>query len=474
MRWRLPLLPEDEVASVDFLQPEDENPTPASAPDSLAAAESRGESLRPIETPLQLAGIDPAAIGARAAELRALGLVPVQGGAAGRLPAAGPRPTRFEAGSPIAAQLARGDVEMSATGTLTYLAHGQVLAFGHPFLRSGWTEIPFAPARVLMTVPSLDDSFKVAAPGDSIGSLRHDRLTAVAGAVGDVARMIPVRLSVGSAGSPPRRVSFEVVQDPLWGPLVMEIALAGSLMNALDFSLPATVELSAVLRFAGQPEVRLANLFSGPGAPVSVQQSAVRYLASVFSVLYGNRFEVPRVESVEVEIAQRPERDFTVVEELWMSREEVAPGESITARVFLRPFRGERVHRDFEIRVPKGLAEGPLAVIAGGGQALLRRDQKLMQRRLAQSEGLGQMIGIVGELPRYDALHIRLLRRSAGGILKDRMAPGLPLSVLEVLRSSGAASGFAPHDEEVVVEQRLDLGTVVFGGRQAALKVRRQ
>jgi hypothetical protein len=470
LRWRLPLLPEDEVAVVDFIEPED--PSPPSVPDLLGRSGSGGEPLRPIDTPLQLAGIDPAAIGAHAGQLRALGLRPVQGGAAGRLPSASPRPTRFEPGSPIAAQLARGDVEISATGTLTYLSGGQVLAFGHPFLRSGWTEMPFAPARVLMTVPSLDDSFKVAAPGDSIGALRHDRLTAVAGAVGDVARMIPVQLTVGQTGGAPRRVRFEVVQDPLWGPLVMEVALTGSLMNALDFSLPASVELNAVLRFAGQPEVRLANLFSGPGAPVSVQQSAVRYLASVFSVLYGNRFEAPRVESVEVEIAQRPERDFTVVEDLWLSREEAGPGESLTARIFLRPFRGERMHRDVEIHVPEGLPEGPLVVIAGGGQALLRRDQKVMQRRLAQSEDLGQMIRVVGEIPRYDALYVRLLRRSAGAILKDRVAPGLPLSVLEILRSSGASGGFAPHDEEILAEQRLDLGAVVFGGRQGALKVR--
>jgi hypothetical protein len=476
LRWRLPLLPEDEVAAVDFLELERE--PPASAPEPLAGGRSRldgsrEESWRPIDTPLQLAGIDPAALGSRAAQLRALGLLPVQAGAAGRLPAAAARPTRFEPGSPIAAQLARGDVEISATGTLTYLSEGRVLAFGHPFLRSGWTEMPFAPARVLMTVPSLDDSFKVAAPGDSIGALRHDRLTAVAGAVGEVARMIPVRMTVASAGAPSRQVSFEVVQDPLWGPLVLEIALAGSLTNALDFSLPATVELSAALRFAGQPEVRLANLFSGPGAPVSVQQSAVRYLASVFSVLYGNRFEVPRVESIEVRIAQRPERDFMVVEELWLSREEAAPGEPITARVFLRPFRGERTQRDVEIRVPEGLADGTLAVLAGGGQAFLRRDQKTIQRRLAQSEDLSQMIGVVGEIPRYDALYVRLMRRSGGGILKDRMAPGLPLSALEVLRSSAASSGFAPHDEEILAQQRLDLGAVVFGGRQGTLRLRR-
>lgn len=504
LRWSLPLLPEDSVAVVEFLPRAQEDlslaasdagaralgviPLPGGAAagwDPLALVRS-GEGpallwpapgslrapLRPIETPLLFSGVDPVVLGAYSGRLRELGLLPVQGGGAGRLPAGAPKPTRFEPGSAIAAQLARGDVDISATGTLTYLADGEVLAFGHAFLRTGSTAIPFAPARVLMTVPSLDDSFKLAAPGDSLGLLWQDRLTAVAGRIGESAPMIPVRLSVRTAGAPARDLAFDVLEDPLWGPLVMEIAIAGSLVNAIDFSLPATVEMRATFRFDGYPELRIGNLFAAPGGPLIAQQVATRYLASLFSLLYANRFETPRVRGLEVQIEQRPDRLFTVVEDVWLSRGEAAPGEALNARVFLRPYRGPRTHRDFELRVPAGLPEGTIRVQVAGGHAFLRRDQRVLQQRLTQSEGLDQMMQVVADLPRFDSLYLRLVRRSDGGILKQRLAPALPPSVLEVLRSSETSGDFTPLREEVLVEERVDLRGAVFGGREAVLRVR--
>ncbi len=484
LRWSLPLLAEDAVARVDFLPA---NAPPAlglggELPRALRALAPAGDdtsrqvpdaarpALRPIDTPVFFSSLDARVLGAYSGALRDMGLLAVQGGGGGS--AAAPRATRFEPGSAIAAQLTRGDVEIAATGTLTYLEDGRVLAFGHPFLRGGATSIPFAPARVLMTVPSLDDSFKLAAPGDSLGFLSQDRLTAVGGRVGGSAPMIPIRLSVRSAGAPPRQVDFEVFQDPLWSPLVMEIAMAGSLVNALDFSLPATIELRASIRFEGHPEVKLVNVFSGPGAPVSVQQVATRYLASVFSLLYSNRFETPRVAALQADFLQRPERLFTVVEDVWLDAAEVRPGDLVTARVFLRPYLGERTHHDFEIRVPAGSPEGTLLVQAGGGQAFLRRDQQLLQKRLAQSESLDSMIQVLGELPRSDVLYLKLMRRSEGALIKERLAPSLPPSVLEVLRSSEARGDFTRLGEETVLEQELALEGAVFGGRQAELQVR--
>jgi hypothetical protein len=202
-----------------------------------------------------------------------------------------------------------------------------------------------------------------------------------------------------------------------------------------------------------------------------VQQVAIRYLTSAFSLLYGNRFESPRLRGVEVEVEQSPGRDFTVIDDLWVSRSSVAPGEAVTVRVFLRPYRGGRIYRDFEVRVPAGLPAGTVSILAGGGQAFQRYDQRLLRQRLAQSESLDQMMEALSDLPRFDHLYVRLARRSEGGVLKQRLAPALPPSVLQVLRSSEAGGDFAPLDEDVLSEQQLGLGSTIFGGQQLSLKV---
>jgi hypothetical protein len=437
-----------------------------------AAASGSGATLRPIETPIVFGSLDPAVLSAYSGRLRRLGLLPVQGGSAGGVGAASADAPRFEAGSPIAAQLARGDVNISASGTVTYVSGGKVLAFGHPFLRRGTTEMPFAAARVIVTVPSLEDSFKMTTPwGESIGVLHQDRLTAIAGQIGEPAKMIPVKLSVDSAGTPTRSLSFEIFRDPLWAPLVLEIAMAGSMVNALDFSMPASVSMEAVLKFEGYPDFRFSNLFSGEGAPLTVQQTAARYLTSMFAVLYGNRFELPRVRGLEVSIRQQPSYQFTAIEDLWLSRSSVAPGEEVTARVFLRPHRGERTYRDFVLRVPASQPEGRVSIIAGGGQALLKHEQKLLQVRLTQAETLEQMMEVLEDLPRFDNLYVRLTRSSEGGVLKERVAPALPPSVMRILRSSEVRGDFTPYRQETLSEERVTLEGTVFGGRRLTLRV---
>ena len=495
--WRVPLLPALPGVAVD-LAPEGEiwsdveRPVvsgsdslweivasqygPASgAPDpvsGMVSAPGDGATMSPIETPIVFGGLDPSVLSAYSGRLRRLGLLPVQGGSAGGAGRVGSEPPLFEAGSPISAQLARGDVNISASGTVTYVSDGKVLAFGHPFLRRGSTEIPFAAGRVIVTVASLENSFKMTVPwGESLGVLHQDRLTAIAGQIGEEARVIPVELSVDSAGMPPRHLSFEIFRDPIWAPLILEIAMTGSMVNALDFSLPSTVSMEAVLRFEGYPDFRLSNLFSGMGAPLTVQQTAAGYLTSIFAVLYANRFEAPRVRSLEVAIKQKPSFTFMAIEDLWLSSSRVAPGEEVTVRVFLRPYRGERTHRDFVLRVPAGLPEGKISIIAGGGQSLLLYEQALLRTRLTQAETLDQMMHVLEDLPRFDRLYVRLVRRSQGGVLKDRLALGLPPSVMRVLRSAEVRGDFTPHREETLSEDYITLDGTVYGGRRLTLRV---
>jgi len=497
--WKVPLLPALPGVAVD-LAPEGETWNEAERPvvsgshdlwemvagqhspasgaadpaSGMASAPGGGALMSPIETPLVFSSLDPSVLSTYSGRLRRLGLLPVQGGSAGGSGSSGLEPPLFEAGSPISAQLARGDIDISASGTVTYVSDGKVLAFGHPFLRRGSTEMPFAPGRVIVTVPSLENSFKMTVPwGKSLGVLHQDRLTAIAGQIGEEAEVIPVDLSVDSAGTPPRHLSFEIFRDPLWAPLILEIAMTGSMVNALDFSFPSTVSMEAVLKFEGHPDFRLSNLFSGMGTPLTVQQTAAGYLTSIFSVLYANRFETPSVRGVEVAIEQKPSFSFTAIEDLWLSSSRVSPGEEVTVRVFLRPYRGKRTHRDFVLHVPASLPEGRISIIAGGGQSLLMYEQALLQTRLTQAETLEQMMQVLQNLPRFDNLYVRLVRRSEGGVLKNRLAPALPPSVMRILRSSEVRGDFTPHREETLSEDHITLDGTVYGGRRLTLRVKK-
>src|SRR5690606_12508634 len=98
---------------------------------------------------------------------------PAQGGGmpAGREPPYAPEP-----GGAIAVNLVRGDVTVSAVGTITTLDEGRLLAFGHPFLGYGTVTLPLAPAYVSAIVASSQVPFKLANVGSRLlGVVTEDR-----------------------------------------------------------------------------------------------------------------------------------------------------------------------------------------------------------------------------------------------------------------------------------------------------------
>ena len=92
------------------------------------------DTPRPLLTPLSLGGFSPRVIEQFASRFTGFGMMPVAAGGAGS--AALPRRSGdIEAGGSIGVQLMRGDLNMTAVGTATYVEKNRILAFGHPFFR---------------------------------------------------------------------------------------------------------------------------------------------------------------------------------------------------------------------------------------------------------------------------------------------------------------------------------------------------
>ena len=70
-------------------------------------------------------------------------------------------------GSAISAQLVRGDLEIAATCTVTYIDPKQLLACGHPILQAGPVSLPMTTADVVATLASPLNAFKIVNTGGS-------------------------------------------------------------------------------------------------------------------------------------------------------------------------------------------------------------------------------------------------------------------------------------------------------------------
>lgn len=121
---------------------------------------------------------------------------------------------RLNPGDPIAVRMAWGDVDMSATGTVTATdAKGRFLAFGHSLEQYGAVQLPASKAQVHLLVPSVELPFKLASNGPIIGSITQDRAEAIGGKFGLFPKANSIRVTLNQTGEPSITKGFQMPQN---------------------------------------------------------------------------------------------------------------------------------------------------------------------------------------------------------------------------------------------------------------------
>ncbi len=86
--------------------------------------------------------------------------------------------------------------------------------------------------------------------------------------------------------------------------------------------------------------------------PMPAPMALAGWFGDKFNRLYLNNVKTPDVKSVNVTVDLLPERRVATIESAWVADSEVRRGEEVPVKVFLRPYRGEPIERDFTVKVP--------------------------------------------------------------------------------------------------------------------------
>ena len=162
------------------------------------STEGFAQVLKPIDTPLVFNGFSEDTVRRFAGQFASAGVVPVMG--AGSV-SEEKQPEPLEAGSAVSAILVRGDMDIAATCTVTYIDPQRLLACGHPLLQFGSVDLPMNKAQVLATLPSPLNAFKIVNTTERAGVFVQDRHTGILGVFGKQPDMIPVTLTIHGSGS---------------------------------------------------------------------------------------------------------------------------------------------------------------------------------------------------------------------------------------------------------------------------------
>jgi hypothetical protein len=445
---------------------------PASLPGHFASyfqnalPEAAAGGPLPIGAPLLTRGVPQEVLDLLSPGLRHAGFLPVQGGSTGHgLPGTGD--TSLEPGSGVGIALVRGDVEIAAICTVTHRDADRLYACGHPLLNLGPTELSMTTASVAGLFPSLESSFKFATVGDEVGVFRQDRTAGVFGYVGRKPRTIPVRLDLQPERGRPRRLAFDVADDPFLAPYLLYAAINAVLSSEeKDYGTQSfTYKDGSVLHIEGEDDIVLRNLFAGDQARLYASGT----LAFLTQVLLDSEYRSVHVTGIDLVLGTSDERRTARLLRAWVGRERVKAGETVQVSVGIKPFRGPEVTRDLSLTLPAELPPGRLILQVGDALTLARSDSESSDDFVPRD--LKQLIFLINRLRRNDRLYAVLTRADNGLVFQGARLPNLPPSMAEVMARPQARGNVQRVLYRGVAEESLALPYALEGYRLIAIDV---
>jgi hypothetical protein len=427
--------------------------------------QSYAQYLQPIDAPFVFNGFNEAAIRQFAPSLAAAGIVPVMGvGSASKEK----QPEPLVPGSAVSAILVRGDMDVAATCTVTYMDKDHLLACGHPLMQYGMVDMPMTKANVVATLSSPLNAFKIINTTEAVGAFVQDRHTGILGRFDREPKMIPVTLSIhGPSG--PREYHYEVLNNAKLTPVMMMTTVYNALMGMNQYGEETTYRMNGRIHVNGFSDVRLTNMFS----PVDANPTAYSVAMSLgehFGRIYDNPFEAPTVSGVNLEFDLEPERRAAVLESARTDVTEARPGDEITIEAVLRPYRGDRIVRRIPVRVPTSAPKGSLRILVSDAETLdrARRSTPAMGRRM----DLHSTIEILNKEHLNDHLYVSLLEANPQATVEDKVMPAVPLSVMNVMEGMRATQEMVVFNESAVNEASTPVGYVVSGAQIISVSIK--
>ena len=439
----------------------------------------RGPLMTPIETPLVFSGFTAETLATYEPLFRQMGISPVQGGAsAGALtakPAAGWEHA-LNPGEAVSGILVSGDMSTTGMGTVTYNDGKRILAFGHQFFDLGPVDMPIAKSEILTVLSSAYQPNKVGNATEVVGALHQDRHTGIMGEMGAEAPVIPVHVKVRAYGDnntvvKERDLDFNIFVHPKWTPFLMSATLSNSLQQMNLYADEMTYRMTADMVMDGTQNIHVSTMLAPGEFPVPMPTVLAGWWGDKFNRLYLTNAALPKLKSVNATVDLLPERRVATIESAWTPTTEVEAGAEIPVKIFLRPYRGERIERSLTVKIPAGMPKGDHRIQFSDAGTLDRSQDSATQNN--HSMGLPETVSLLNQERANNRLYVSLVQSRATYFADDKTLPNLPSSVLNVMQTERNASRAlvgAPDSTEV--QQSIPFDQVVSGSYSLRIKVK--
>ncbi|HTA52898.1 MAG TPA: hypothetical protein VK757_08925 [Candidatus Acidoferrum sp.] len=431
------------------------------------ASVGAGQYLVPIETPLVTAGLYPETLARFGKDFTAWGMTAMAGGTA----PASPDDAKLQPGDMVGIDLVEGDLSISSGCTVTTVIGDRILACGHPIFGFGSVAMPLSRAHVVMTLASAQASTKIMSTGGTIGTLTQDRQTAVMGQLGPGPRMIPLEVTLDTPAEQ-KKYHFEVIESPQLTPTLVATAAFNGIVGSPAYGEGSTLQMDGTIAVKGHTPVQLEDLF----APTDQTTPAAFYVAtevmSDFARIYSNPYEPPQIDHIELHVKALTEKRWATIDNAWIDHSEVQPGESLSVKVLLHPYRGAPFIQEIPVTIPAQATRGSLQLVVSGADFLNRNVQSLAATSQGQLPGLEELIQLTNRERHNDRVYATLLQSTPTMLVEDKELPNVPISAINVLDQRQNSGNARLLLQSTAGEWSVEMHQVIAGQRMLTITVK--
>jgi hypothetical protein len=318
---------------------------------------------------------------------------------------------------------------------------------------------------------NVNTSFKISASHEPMGVISQDRNTAITGSLGREAAMLPLDITVaqqgpGDAFTDVDTYRMRIVNDRFLSPFLLQMAV----FSAMDATERATGAASIVVRgsieFENRKEaVNVRNIYAADGGAA---MQAATLTAVPLSYLMQGGFDALKIKRISLRLESSPVKKELNIAQVYLSRREAKPGETVELMTILDGENGLEVTRSVKYTIPPGTAPGTLYfTVADGSQTSIAELRQIVAETPNSPE---QMIATVNRLRPGDKTYVRVWRAEPAYEVHGEELPDPPPSLALVLGSTQTVS---QNRNSKVAEIVIDSGeTMVTGSKTVQLEVK--
>lgn len=418
-----------------------------------------------MDTPLVMSGFAPEAIKLWQDKMAGTSLAVVaaggMGGSSGVSSTISPAAAAtLRPGSAISAQLVRGDMEMAATCTITYIDPKQLLACGHPVLQAGPVSLPMTTTDVVATLSSPLNSFKIINTGQTVGAFTEDRQSGMRGMLGAEAHMIPMHIAIdGPEGQ--RKVNVEVLDQPSLTTQAVLVVLYNALMQANDSTAESSYHITGSIDLDNYPPAPLDLWATADGMMPAPMQAAL-LTGEHFTRLYANDARRTAIKGINLTVQMIPQRlEVELVGARVISGDMVHAGDTIEVEATVRPWQQEERNVRIPVKLPARLDAGNVRVLVSDGATL---DRTLNQPQpTARTADVEAVLAQARREHGADRIYVSLLAPEPQAALEGNTLTMLPLSIANALEPIRSAHDISLNGESAELAGDAPAGGVLNG-----------